>query len=120
MTDPYRVLFREGRLNPPEGFDKVLTAQVPAYVAVEDRVVISSTSDPRKVSFHSHFELSEDVVLAVQNMIVKTHTFPLSPNVDVFERIVTPGAGGITSKLLDEANIIESKKRRLSEKALED
>ncbi len=120
MTDSSRVLFREGRLQPPDGFYKVLKAEIPADITVASRVVITPRPNLETVSFNTQFELKADVLSALRHLATQTYAFPLGPRVDVFERIVTPGAKGMISKLLDEAKITDSLARKLSQRALEE
>lgn len=122
MTDVKRALFREGRLQPPEGFHKVLESNVPASTTVsEGRVILRPTLNPKKVSFESKFELRSDVISALQHLVAQTQAFPLSPNVDVFERIVTPGATeNMINQLLDEAHVNDASMREFSKNVLEE
>jgi hypothetical protein len=120
LTDPYRVLFREGRLPPPEGFYKVLEVEVAADITVASRVVVTPRPNSENVSFNTRFELNADVASALRHLVTQTYSFPFSPTVDVFERIVTPGAEEMASSLLDEAKITDPLERKLSQKALED
>jgi hypothetical protein len=64
--------------------------------------------------------LRADVVSALRHLVTQTYAFSLGPTVDVFERIVTPGAKGMIGKLLDEAKITDSSERISCQKALED
>lgn len=122
MTDVKRALFREGRLQPPDGFYKVLESNVPASTTVsEGRVILRPTLSPKKVSFESKFELRSDVIAALRHLVAQTQAFPLSPNVDVFERIVTPGATEIMiDQLLDEAHVNDTSMREFSKGVLEE
>lgn len=113
MTNPYRILFREARVPPPEGFYEVLRMHLPAKIAIGKGVTIW-TQPPDDISraIDCKFDVGPASLSSLSYLSKGPFFFSTDPQLDPLERIVTPGTGGdFREELINSAKITDDEQR---------
>lgn len=123
LTDVRRlVLSREARVRPPEGFHRILEMEVPARInanGATGQVTIWPDPVSRIEDWvrYCKYEISNNNLKALKFLATNPITFNVKPQVDIFERIATPGVGGefidellrgVKSKIPEQRNFLRT------------